>query len=67
MNFIKRLGVNGMMRAFTGQDKFGGNFEDYLETTQKVYETLADMCDATPEQIKKSMPVMLKRKTLKTF
>lgn len=61
------LGVNGIMKAFIGQDKFSGKYEEDLDAVLNIFETLSRMCDATPEEMRKAMPVMLKGNALRLF
>lgn len=56
---VYSLGVKGMMNAFMGQDKLEGNYEDDLERTLNICETVTDTCDAAPQQMRKSMPVII--------
>lgn len=56
-----------MINAFYGQDKLGVKYNEYLQSTLTIYESLADMCIATKQKMRKSKPVMLKGKALKSF
>lgn len=48
-----------MLKAFAGQDKFSGDYEEDLDNILQMSDTFADMCDLTPNQKRNEMPLML--------
>lgn len=55
------------MRVFVGQDSFSGNYEQDLERTLNILETLAEIFYSTPQEMRRAIPVMFKEKDLKFF
>lgn len=54
-------GISSMISAFQDLPRYSGRFEDNLEDTIEVFETIADVCDVTSEAQKyKAIPIMLK-------
>lgn len=52
--------MNGLIKAFIGQDNFSGKNEEDLESVLNVSETLEEMFCVTADDMRKSMPIMLK-------
>lgn len=61
------LGLSGMVRAFTGQTKFTGRYEEDLDGILETFETYATMCDLTDSEKRKSIPIMLSGNALSLF
>ena len=55
----RSLGINGLMKAFQGKQTFSGCWEEDLDNCINVYNTLALMCEVTPQDKMKAIPVML--------
>lgn len=55
----RRLGINGLMRAFNNKSQFSGGWDEDLDNTIGVFSTLATMCQLTPEEKVMAIPVML--------
>lgn len=53
------MGVNGMVRAFVGQTKFTGRYEEDLDDIFEKFEMYAHMCDLTFSQKRKTLLIML--------
>lgn len=47
------------MKAFHSKMKFSGRWDEDLDNTTSVFETMAKMCDVNPEQINTEIPIML--------
>lgn len=52
-------GVSNILRAYKGQPKFSGLYEEDLEALAENYEETADSCDATDLEKSKEMFAML--------
>lgn len=48
-----------MVRAFVGQIKFSGSYEEYLDGILEKFETYAPMCDLSAIEKRKSIPIMV--------
>lgn len=59
--------VNGLMKAFIGQHKFSGKYEEDLDSVLKVFEALAEMCDPMSDEKRKAIPTMLQGNELHLF
>lgn len=61
------LGLNILMRAFVGKDKFVGNWEENLYTFISIFETMNTMCEVDDDEKLKWVPLMLADDALKFF
>lgn len=64
MNAERYLGLGGMVKAFIGQTKFSGKYEEDLDYILETFDTYAEMFDLSPSQRKKSMPFKLSGNSL---
>lgn len=55
----KSMGIQGLMKAYTGKKLFSGEWSENLNNDLKVYDTLTAMCQLTPDEKRKGIPVML--------
>lgn len=53
------IGIQGLMRSFTGQQTFLCSWEENLDSTICVYETMETSSDVTEEERLKAVSVML--------
>lgn len=53
------LGVNGLIKAFVGKKTFSGAYDEDLDDTLIIYDTLSDMCGVYIKQKRRAMPIML--------
>ena len=53
-------GVTTIIKAYQGQPTFSGVYDEDLETVVELYSETAENCDATPEEKRKAMFIMLK-------
>ena len=60
-------GLSGLMRAYTGREKFSGAFDEDLNSALELYETMSRMCYLTEEQKAKGFPVMLRDDALNYY
>lgn len=63
----KSLGVQGMFKAYIGQPKFGGRYEEDLEDVIEVFLTYSKMCNLTLTEKRKAIPIMLQGNALSLF
>ena len=63
----KGLGMGGMMRAFNSKSKFTGSWEEDLDTTIKIFNTMSNMCGLTEDEKVRSIPLMLDGDALSYF
>ena len=55
------------MRAFVGKDAFTGGWDEDLNTTIIIFETLSIMCEVSEEDQLKAVPIMLKGDALSYY
>lgn len=56
----RSMGINGVMKEFTGKTEFSGAYEEDLDDTLDVFETMARMCSIKNDEKSQSIPIMLK-------
>lgn len=61
------MGVLGLMKASIGKPLFSGDFDEYLESTLVVYDTLGTMCEVTDQEKRQEMPTILQGDAIKFF
>lgn len=61
------LGISGLMKAYHGKPMFTGHWEEDLDGCLNVFNTLSAMCEITPKQKHRALPVMLKGDALNYF
>lgn len=61
------LGINGMIKAFSSKETFSGAWEEDLDNSINIFETLAIMCELNEEEKLKSIPVMLRGDALSFY
>ena len=55
----KGLGINGLMRAFGTKKRFSGSWDEDLDDTISIFETLSNICELSDEEKLKAIPIML--------
>lgn len=60
-------GVQKIIKAFQGQTRFSGVYDEDLENIAEIYGNIADTCDVTPQEKRKAMYVMFKGTALSLF
>lgn len=53
------MGVTTTIKAYSGQPKFSGIYDEDLENIIDLYTETAENCDATPEEKRKALFTML--------
>lgn len=53
-------GVTNQIKAFQGQPKFSGLYDDELENISEIYASIADSCHTTQSEKLKAMFVLFK-------
>lgn len=63
----RTLGINGLVKAFDKDDKYGGKYEQDLERAIRRFRTLTKMCNIPDDEKLQAIPVMLKDDALDYF
>lgn len=53
----RRWGMTGLMRAFSNKVSFTGNWDEDLDNTICILETISTMCEVTDEEKLRALPV----------
>lgn len=60
-------GVTNIAKTFSGQATFSGLYHEDLKAVHYIFDSIALMCDSTPDEKRKAMPIMLKGPALTLF
>lgn len=55
------------MKAYQGNEQFGGGWDEYLDNGVGVFEALSNMCDVSEVQMLNALPIMLKNDEISYF
>lgn len=61
------MGINGLVNAFQREDKFGGDYQEYLERSKLRFQKLKKMCEVLDPAKLREIPVMLNGDALDLF
>lgn len=61
------LGLNGLMKAYQGRDKYSGRWDEDLNSALQLYDTLSNLCRLEEHEKAEAMPVMLKSDALSYY
>lgn len=55
-----RLGINGLIKTYIGQQQLSGAYEEDIGECFYVFETLASMCEVSDDEMKPALPIIPK-------
>ena len=58
-NYGSLNGIAGLSKSYAGRDKFSGKWEENLEESLVLYETLSKLCHLSLEEMSEGLPIML--------
>lgn len=61
------LGLNGLVKEFDTEDKYGGSYDEDLEGSIRRFHTLSRMCEIYDEDKLQAIPIKLKGDSLDFF